>query len=582
MEASKHSLELEWRAFQETADPRRQHSSINLTGSRWTAQGISTSPIWETRACEKSASTALIQTVAGGGAFPAANQGQGGPATGAQLMEPRNVTIDAAGFLYISDFGANQVYCVASDGTLTLVAGTGVAGFSGDGASALLGQFNAPAGLAVDSIGALYVADSANNRVRKVFNGVILTVFNTPGPTGVALDSAGTLYVAAQQYFGTLSQQIPGIAPAVDVTVDHSGGVYATSGTFVLEIPAGGMLTTIAGSSASQNFGGDNGPATAAQLYSPSAVARDSSGNWYIADTSNNRIRMVTAAGVISTFVGIGAATQLTAPRGLAFDIFGNLLVADSGNNAVRKITPGGVMTSLPIATQLNNPVGVATDAQGSIYIADSGDNQIVKVTASGETTNLGYDRRASCGSGGSVGQRVCRGCHPSMEHHTGGHRDLYSHGTPLACRHRICVGWQLADRRYRRECNSPVDRVRLAQHHCRNRSSRIFWRRKPSSFRAVERPDRYRRRPERPHLDRRFREQPNPGPDAGRFRYSALAEHYSGQRGELGHWTYRARRNHHGFRLRLRRHPNAAFIRWHCGDTVLHQRNANQRPCAG
>ena len=89
-----------------------------------------------------------IYTVAGGGAFPAANQGQGGPATVAQLVEPRNVTLDASGALYISDFGAHQVYSVAGDGTLTLVAGSGVAGFSGDGASALLGQLNAPAGLA--------------------------------------------------------------------------------------------------------------------------------------------------------------------------------------------------------------------------------------------------------------------------------------------------------------------------------------------------------------------------------------------------------------------------------------------------
>jgi uncharacterized protein (TIGR03437 family) len=336
-----------------------------------------------------------IQTVAGGGALPAANQGQGGPATVAQLMEPRNVTVDTSGALYISDFGAHQVYSVASDGTLTLMAGSGVAGFSGDNASALLGQLNAPAGLAIDSIGALYVADSGNNRVRKVYNGVIITVFNTPGPTGLALDSTGSLYIAASSYFGTVSQQIPGVSSAVDVAVDPTGDVYATSGSFVLEIPADratvttGLVTVIAGSGASQNFGGDNGPATAAQLYSPSSVAMDSSGNWYIADTANNRIRMVTTAGVISTIAGTGAATQLNAPRGLAFDMAGNLFIADSGNNAIRKITPGGLMASLPVATQLNNPVSVATDAQGSVYIADSGNNQIVKVTASGTTSIL-------------------------------------------------------------------------------------------------------------------------------------------------------------------------------------------------
>jgi len=348
----------------------------------------------------KVTSDGTIQTVAGGGALPATSQAQGGPATSAQLMQPRNVTIDTAGNLYISDFGANQVYSVATNGTLTLVAGNGMAGFSGDGMGALVGQLNAPAGLAVDATGSVYIADSGNNRVRKVSSGVIITVFNTPTPTGLALDSTGTLYIAASGYFGTLSQQIPSVTSAVDVAVDRLGDLFASSGANVLEIPAGGAVTTLAGSGATQNFGGDNGPATAAQLNSPSSVAMDSSGNWYIADTSNNRIRMVTPAGVISTIAGTGAAgltgdngpaikAQLNAPRGLAFDIFGNLVFADSGNNEVRKITPGGLIAPQPVATGLNKPVSVATDAQGSVYIADSGNNQIVKVTSGGISSTL-------------------------------------------------------------------------------------------------------------------------------------------------------------------------------------------------
>ena len=344
----------------------------------------------------------VIQTVAGGGAFPATNQGQGGPATSAQLMQPRNVTIDSYDSLYISDFGANQVYSVAFDGTLTLVAGTGVAGFSGDSASALLAQLNAPAGLTLDSTGALYIADSGNNRVRKVYSGVIITVFNTPGPTGVAI-GADTLYVAASGYLGTVSQQIPNIPSAVDVAVDLAGDLFVTSSVFVLEIPAGGtattgLVTTIAGSGAPPNFGGDNGPATAAQLNSPSSVAMDSSGNWYIADTANNRIRMVTPAGVISTIAGTAtagsagnngpaSAAQLSAPRGVAVDVFDNLWIADSGNNEVRQITPAGLIVPLAVTTQLNNPVSVATDALGSVYIADSGNNRIVKVTSGGTTS---------------------------------------------------------------------------------------------------------------------------------------------------------------------------------------------------
>jgi uncharacterized protein (TIGR03437 family) len=333
----------------------------------------------------KIATDGMIQTVAGGGALPATSIGQGGPAASAQLSQPRNVALDAAGSLYISDFGANQIYQVASNGILSLVAGTGTAGFSGVGTSALLAQMNAPAGLAVDPSGTLYFADSANNRVRKVYGGVITDVFDTRGPTGLALNSTGILYVAAASYFGTIAQQIPGIASARDVTLDPVGDVYFTSGAFVMEIPRGGKVATIAGSGTATYFGGDGGPATDAQLDSPSGIVVDSSGNWYIADTLNNRIRLVTPAGVISTIAGTGDPAELNGPRAIAVDGSNNLYIADTGNNAVRKLTPAGTMTS--IASGLNNPGSVAVDAQGSVYIADSGNNRIVQVTAAGTSS---------------------------------------------------------------------------------------------------------------------------------------------------------------------------------------------------
>jgi uncharacterized protein (TIGR03437 family) len=335
----------------------------------------------------KVAADGTIQTVAGGGILPAATTGQGGPATTAQLAQPRNVALDASDSLYISDFGANQVYQVTGSGILSLAAGTGTAGFSGVGTSALLAQLNAPAGLTVDPTGALYVADSSNNLVRKVYNGVIINVFNTRGPTGVALDSTGMLYVAAANYFGTVVQPIAGIASARDVTLDAAGDIYFTAGTFVMEIPSAGAVTTIAGSGNSPYFGGDGGPATSAQLYSPSGIVVDSTGNWYIADTSNNRVRMVTPAGVISTIAGTGDTAQLSAPRALAIDSANNLYIADTGNNAVRRLAPGGTLTALD--TQLNNPVSVAVDSQGSVYIADSGNNRIVQVTAAGTASTF-------------------------------------------------------------------------------------------------------------------------------------------------------------------------------------------------
>ena len=333
-----------------------------------------------------------IQTVAGGGSLPATNTGQGGPSTSAQLMQPRNVALDGAGTLYISDFRANQVYQVTANGMLSLVAGTGAAGFSGVGTSALLAQLNAPAGLAVDPSGALYVADSGNNLVRKVYNGVVITVFATPAPTGVAVDSTGMLYVAAGSYFGTVVQPIPGIASGRDVTLDPAGNILVTSGAFLMEISSGGgAVSTVAGSGNSPSFGGDGGPAMKAQLYSPSSIALSTSGasagNWYIADTANNRIRMVTPAGVISTIAGTGDPAQLSAPRAIALDGSNNLYIADTGHNALRKLTPAGAITS--IATQLNTPVSVAVDAQNSVYIADSGDNRIVQVTASGTASTF-------------------------------------------------------------------------------------------------------------------------------------------------------------------------------------------------
>lgn len=142
----------------------------------------------------------VIRTIAGGGAIVPGGNGDGGPATSAQLLEPRNVAIDPDGTLYISDFGTHRVYRISPGGILTTLTGTGNAGFSGDGGSAQLAQLNSPAGVASDSNGALYIADSANNRIRKVYQGVITTVYSVTGPTGVSMSPSGALYIAASGY----------------------------------------------------------------------------------------------------------------------------------------------------------------------------------------------------------------------------------------------------------------------------------------------------------------------------------------------------------------------------------------------
>jgi uncharacterized protein (TIGR03437 family) len=345
----------------------------------------------------KISSGGTIATVAGGGTIAPGGNGDGGPATSVQLLEPRNIAVTPDGTIYISDFGAHRVYRITPGGILTTLAGTGSAGFSGDGGASQLAQLNSPAGLASDSSGALYIADSANSRIRRVYQGIITTVYNVTGPTGIAISPTGALYIAASGYLGTQFKAIGGIPSARDVTLDRTGNVYATTDQFVYKVTSSGTVTTVAGSGAEPNFAGDNGPATAARLHGPSGLAVDDAGNWYIADTANNRIRKISPAGIITTVAGTGDAgskgdnglatlAQLNGPRSVACDSQHNIYIADSGNNGIRKITPGGVIQSVAVelGVPLNDPEYVATDSQDSLYIADAGNGRVLKVTSSG------------------------------------------------------------------------------------------------------------------------------------------------------------------------------------------------------
>jgi len=335
-----------------------------------------------------------IRTVAGGGTITPGGNGDGGPATGTQLLQPRDVAVDPDGTFYISDFGAHRVYRVTPGGILTTVAGTGSAGFSGDSGAAQLAQLKSPAGLASGTNGALYIADSANNRIRRVYQGVITTVYNVTGPTGLAISPTGTLYIAASGYLGTQFKAMGGIPSARDVALDHAGNLYATTGQYVRKVTSDGKVTTVAGSGATPYFAGDNGPATAARLHTPSGFAVDDAGNWYIADTANNRIRKIAPSAIITTIAGTGDAgskgdngpavlAQLNAPRSVAVDSQHNVYIADSRNNSVRKITPGGIILTVG-GLLLNDPEYVAVDSQDSLYVADTGNSRVLKMTSSG------------------------------------------------------------------------------------------------------------------------------------------------------------------------------------------------------
>jgi uncharacterized protein (TIGR03437 family) len=312
-----------------------------------------------------------VTTIAGNGQV--SRSGDGGTATSAQLYGPQGVAADAAGNLYIADTLNNVVRRVASNGVITNFAGNGTAGSGGDGSAATSAQLNGPQGLAVDAAGTVYIADSGNNRVRKISGGTISTLTGGNNelnkPYGVAVDTAGNVYVAE---FG---------------------------GNRVSRVTSAGAVSVLAGNGVS-GYSGDGGPATSAMLKGPRAVAVDSAGNVYIGDTGNNRVRLV-SGGTIQTFAGNGVAgydrdgvaanaTQVGNPVAVAVDSIGSVYVTD-GSSRVRKISANGLIATIAgngtqgysgdggsaSGARLSAPAGLAVAPNGNVYVADSNNNAV-------------------------------------------------------------------------------------------------------------------------------------------------------------------------------------------------------------
>jgi uncharacterized protein (TIGR03437 family) len=324
-----------------------------------------------------------IQTLAGNGA--AAFAGDNGAAAAAQLSSPGAVALDSKGNLYIADTG-NHCIRMISGGTITTIAGTGgTAGYSGDKAAATSATLNSPGGLAFDSAGNLYIADTGNNVIRKIAGTTITTVAgiqgqggfyggdlgpatsaNLNGPTAIAFDAAGNYYIADNG--SSLVRKVDiktGIitsylgSGATDKRLDHPNGLWfdASGALYIADSNnqrvakyVAPTLSNFAGN-LTAGFKGDGGPAIGAQLNKPVGVTVDAAGNVYVADTTNSRIRKITADGIITTIAGKGGAAYsgdggsataavLNFPRSVAVSANGTVYIADTGNHVIRTLNP--------------------------------------------------------------------------------------------------------------------------------------------------------------------------------------------------------------------------------------------------
>lgn len=344
----------------------------------------------------------MITTVAGIGA--GGYTGDGGQAISEALNGPNGIAFDAAGNMYISDYDNCRIRKVSTAGIITTVAGTGSCGFSGDSGSATAAKIKLPNGVAFDGAGNMYIADLGNARIRKVNTSGIITTVAGNGTFGGSGDGGPATAAALAQPQG--------------ITLDAVGNLYIAdyASNVVRKVNSSGIISTVAGNG-NRGYSGDGGPATAAQLDAPTGVACDALGNLYISDFSRGgSVRKVNPSGIITTIAGTGScgslscgdggpaiAAEMYNPYGLTVDASGNVYITDTDNHKVRIVKTSGIIYTiagngigyysgdggLAIAAELKYPGGAALDAGGNLFICDQGNNVIRKVTNAAATAGI-------------------------------------------------------------------------------------------------------------------------------------------------------------------------------------------------
>ncbi|MEO6876025.1 MAG: immunoglobulin domain-containing protein [Opitutaceae bacterium] len=325
-----------------------------------------------------------------------------GSGANALFGNPAGIAVDGTGNIFVSDASFNHIRKITSGGLVTTFAGSASNAGSVDGTGPSA-RFNAPSGVAADSLGNVYVADAGNRTIRKITSaGVVTTLAGLAGSSDPSIDGNGA---------GARFTSLSGLA------IDPTGNLYALDQNTVRKISPAGVVTTLAGLAGSTNSGGiDDGVGTVARFNTPNGITVDTAGNVYVADTLNNTIRKITPAGVVSTLAGLpggvppvpgsagsvdgtGSAARFFYPQGVAADAAGNVYVADTRNNLLRKVTVAGVVTTLAGVSPFQStgttdgtgsiarfaaPHGAAVDAAGNLYIADTLNSTIRKISSTG------------------------------------------------------------------------------------------------------------------------------------------------------------------------------------------------------